>query len=142
MEERRRDLEGERPARPQRPKEPHCNDGFRERADERGDHGEAEELAEEGVRVWEDAVEDDGDVREKLGDDVESAWVVLAPLSLEVSEGRDGKWTGHIPHTVHSTNSMVASFSFTSSKDIAIALCPIIMVPMWWPTLTGETFGR
>jgi hypothetical protein len=47
-----------------------------------------------------------------------------------------------VPHTVQRMNSMVASLSRTRSRLIAIADCPIMIVPMWWPTLTGEIFGR
>lgn len=86
-----------------------------------------------------DAVEDDGDMREEFRDNVESTFKTRRVRQLERRHRGGGQ---DLPHTVQRINSIVASFSLTRFKLMAIADCPIMIVPIWWPTLTGEILGR
>lgn len=73
MQKRRGDFERELPSGPQAAEEVHGHDGFGSCSRCRGDAGEEEDAAEEGVSSGKDAVEDDGDVGEEFGDDIEGA---------------------------------------------------------------------
>jgi hypothetical protein len=80
------------------------------------------------VTLRKDAIEDDGDVWEEFRDDIESAYVGNVKIWYPGAEGI--LEICNLPHTVHKINSISASGSRASFKLIAIADCPIMMVPM------------
>ena len=78
-----------------------------------------------------DAIEDDCNVRKEFRDNVERALrsVVSNWTSKRRIEAKEV--CQDLPHTVQRMNSIVASLSRTKFKLMAIADCPIMIVPMW-----------
>jgi len=67
------DLEGDLPPRPKAPEEVHGDDRFARGSRRRCDAGQEKDSFEEDMSVRENAVENDCDVREELGNDIKSA---------------------------------------------------------------------
>lgn len=86
MQHRRSELESNCPAVPQTSKQPHCDDRFGNGPCESSDAGEAEEFTEEFVLGGVEAVEDNGDMWEKLGDDIKGTCLLLAVGFCEVEK--------------------------------------------------------
>lgn len=78
MQHGRGDFESDGPAIPEGAKKVHGEDCLEDRADEGGAHTDAEELAEEVVARGVDAVENDCDVGEEFGDDVEGTYKLIS----------------------------------------------------------------
>jgi hypothetical protein len=81
------------------------------------------------VTIRPNAIEDDGNVGEEFGHYIESSYrerLIFDILACSAS------WKGgyDLPQTVHRINSISASGSRASFKLIAIADCPMMMVPM------------
>ena len=74
MQQRRGDLEGNLPTVPQTSKEPHGHDGLAECAGRRRDAREEEDATEEVVAIGIDAVQNDGDMGEELGYEIEGSY--------------------------------------------------------------------
>ena len=89
------------------------------------------------VRVY--SIENDGDVREELGDDIEDACatskISFVVLCSEVEEKE-------VPQIRQSMNSMPASGSCTRSSPMAIADWPIMIVPIWCKMAIGDNLIR
>lgn len=82
------------------------------------------------MRGGEYAVENDRDVGEKFGNNVEGACSrgLLDTARHGPNEYGGESWR-NVPHTVHRMNSIVASLSLTRFKLMAIADCPINIDP-------------
>lgn len=74
MEDGCDDLEGRRPPTPKREEEPRDNASLNHGAGTRGDAGRPEDAAQKRVVVRSDAIQDDGDVRPQLGDNVKHSY--------------------------------------------------------------------
>lgn len=78
------------------------------------------------------SIEDDGYVREKFGDNIKSTYERLALVRSQKASCKQMGCRSDIglPHTVQRMNSIVASLSRTKFRLMAIADCPIMIVPM------------
>ncbi len=74
MQHRSSDLEYNGPLKPQDSEEIHCQNGLRRCSNQRSDAGKSENLVKEFVLSRIDAVEDNGNVRQKFGDNIEGAY--------------------------------------------------------------------
>lgn len=83
------------------------------------------------------AVQNDGDVRPKLCDDIEGS----CESRLE-ADTEDLREMGNSPHRRHSRNSNKASSWCSGSMLMATAVAAMMTEPIWWATATGESSAR
>jgi hypothetical protein len=77
---------------------------------------------------WVDAIQDNRDMGQEFRDNVEGACEHKLSAGEFVQDLQRNR--GILPHTVQRMNSIVASFSFTRFKLMAMADSPIMIVPM------------
>lgn len=103
------------------------------------------------MRLGVDSVQYDGDMWQEFGDDIKCTCLKLRVSACAVDSTVGGVFENgfggglgfaHSPHTRQRENSISASGSLMRFRLIAIADCPIMIVPTWCPTLTGEILGR
>jgi hypothetical protein len=117
---------------PQAAEQIHGQDGLGSGADESGNARRAKDTLQEQMAIGVHSVEDDSNVWKELGNDVESTCSIIllvircsqefSPRECFVKNPKIKGIDRSSPHTVHRTNSIVASRSRTRSKLIAIAL--------------------
>jgi len=94
----------------------HCHDSLKNGTDEGSEAGSTEEFAKEHMRVGKDAVKNDGEMREELGYNIESA-----PYSAK--------------HEFYTRIPILLYADRNSSLAHKI-------LPRWWTTETGEIVVR